>query len=59
MHGDAALSGQGVIQETLALSNIPHFSIGGSIHMSVNNQVNIKLILVVFIILKIEFYGNL
>lgn len=39
MHGDAALSGQGVIQETLALSAVPHFNIGGSLHVAINNQV--------------------
>ncbi|XP_068204205.1 2-oxoadipate dehydrogenase complex component E1 [Palaemon carinicauda] len=39
VHGDAALAGQGVIQETLAMSNVPHFSIGGSLHVSINNQV--------------------
>lgn len=39
MHGDAALSGQGVIQETLALSAVPHFNIGGSLHLAINNQV--------------------
>lgn len=39
VHGDAALSGQGVMQETLALSNVPHFDIGGALHISINNQV--------------------
>ncbi|XP_066951932.1 2-oxoadipate dehydrogenase complex component E1 [Macrobrachium rosenbergii] len=39
VHGDAALAGQGVIQETLAMSNVPHYSIGGSLHISINNQV--------------------
>ncbi|XP_076065924.1 2-oxoadipate dehydrogenase complex component E1 [Oratosquilla oratoria] len=39
VHGDAAIGGQGVIQETLALYNVPHFQIGGSIHLVINNQV--------------------
>ena len=39
VHGDAALSAQGVDQETLQLANVPHFSVGGSIHFAVNNQV--------------------
>ncbi|KAK7071265.1 putative 2-oxoglutarate dehydrogenase E1 component DHKTD1, mitochondrial [Halocaridina rubra] len=39
VHGDAALAGQGVIQETLAFSNVPHFSTGGGLHISINNQV--------------------
>ncbi|XP_057340582.1 probable 2-oxoglutarate dehydrogenase E1 component DHKTD1 homolog, mitochondrial [Microplitis mediator] len=38
IHGDAAYSGQGVNQESLALTAVPHFEIGGSIHMVVNNQ---------------------
>ena len=39
MHGDAAFNGQGVIMETLAMYNVPHFSIDGSIHLIVNNQI--------------------
>lgn len=39
VHGDAALAGQGVNQETLQIANVPHFSVGGSIHFAVNNQV--------------------
>jgi probable 2-oxoglutarate dehydrogenase E1 component DHKTD1 len=39
LHGDAAFSGQGVVMETLGLSNLPHFSSGGSIHVVVNNQI--------------------
>lgn len=30
--------GQGVSQESLLLSTLPHFSVGGSIHLVVNNQ---------------------
>ncbi|XP_030754451.1 probable 2-oxoglutarate dehydrogenase E1 component DHKTD1 homolog, mitochondrial isoform X2 [Sitophilus oryzae] len=39
VHGDAAIIGQGVNQECLELSGVPHFEIGGSIHLVVNNQV--------------------
>ncbi|KAI3651269.1 hypothetical protein MP228_004750 [Amoeboaphelidium protococcarum] len=39
LHGDSAFTGQGVVMETLGLSNLPHFSIGGSIHVVVNNQI--------------------
>ncbi|KAJ2196446.1 hypothetical protein GGH18_001623 [Coemansia sp. RSA 530] len=39
IHGDAAFSGQGVIMETLGLSNLPHFSLGGTIHVIINNQI--------------------
>lgn len=38
VHGDAAFPGQGINQETLALSRLPHFEVGGSLHLVVNNQ---------------------
>ncbi|XP_013778792.1 probable 2-oxoglutarate dehydrogenase E1 component DHKTD1, mitochondrial [Limulus polyphemus] len=38
VHGDASFSGQGIIMETLALANVPHFHVCGSIHLIVNNQ---------------------
>ncbi|MBX9743909.1 MAG: 2-oxoglutarate dehydrogenase E1 component, partial [Chlamydiales bacterium] len=39
IHGDAALAGQGVIYETLQLMNLPSYSVGGTIHLVVNNQI--------------------
>ena len=39
VHGDAALSGQGINQESLMLSYLPHFNVGGTLHLVVNNQV--------------------
>ena len=39
VHGDGAYVGQGVNQESLVLSGVPHFEIGGTIHLMVNNQV--------------------
>ncbi|XP_055851943.1 probable 2-oxoglutarate dehydrogenase E1 component DHKTD1 homolog, mitochondrial isoform X2 [Episyrphus balteatus] len=39
LHGDAALPGQGVNQECLNMAYVPHFEVGGTIHMVVNNQV--------------------
>ncbi|MDP9084102.1 MAG: 2-oxoglutarate dehydrogenase E1 component [Pseudomonadota bacterium] len=39
IHGDAAFAGQGVIMETLQLSQARGFYTGGSIHIIVNNQV--------------------
>ncbi|GJJ77187.1 probable 2-oxoglutarate dehydrogenase E1 component DHKTD1 [Entomortierella parvispora] len=39
LHGDAAFTGQGVVMESLGLSNLPHFTSGGSIHIVVNNQI--------------------
>ncbi|MEO7061021.1 MAG: multifunctional oxoglutarate decarboxylase/oxoglutarate dehydrogenase thiamine pyrophosphate-binding subunit/dihydrolipoyllysine-residue succinyltransferase subunit, partial [Lapillicoccus sp.] len=39
MHGDAAFAGQGVIAETLNLSQLRGYRTGGTIHVVVNNQV--------------------
>ncbi|XP_010619657.1 probable 2-oxoglutarate dehydrogenase E1 component DHKTD1, mitochondrial, partial [Fukomys damarensis] len=38
VHGDASFCGQGIVLETFTLSNLPHFRIGGSVHLIVNNQ---------------------
>lgn len=38
VHGDAAFTGQGVNQECLALCRTPHFEVGGTVHLIVNNQ---------------------
>ncbi|XP_068132227.1 2-oxoadipate dehydrogenase complex component E1 isoform X2 [Hyperolius riggenbachi] len=38
VHGDASFSGQGIVPETFTLSSLPHYRIGGSIHLIVNNQ---------------------
>ncbi|KAM9376665.1 2-oxoadipate dehydrogenase complex component E1 isoform 1-T1 [Pholidichthys leucotaenia] len=39
VHGDGSFTGQGIVTETLTLSNLPHYRVGGSIHLIVNNQV--------------------
>ncbi|KII87937.1 hypothetical protein PLICRDRAFT_92812 [Plicaturopsis crispa FD-325 SS-3] len=36
LHGDASFTGQGVVMEGLGLSNLPHFTSGGSVHIVVN-----------------------
>ncbi|WP_282605048.1 2-oxoglutarate dehydrogenase E1 component [Pelagibius sp. Alg239-R121] len=39
MHGDAAFAGQGLVPETLDLSELKGYRIGGTIHFVVNNQI--------------------
>ncbi|KAJ4473013.1 dehydrogenase E1 and transketolase domain-containing protein 1 [Lentinula aciculospora] len=36
LHGDASFSGQGVVMESLGLSNLPHFTSGGTVHLVVD-----------------------
>ena len=39
LHGDGSFSGQGVVYETLDMSALQDYTVGGIIHIVVNNQV--------------------
>lgn len=40
IHGDGAIAGQGVVYETMQFTRLPGYTINGTIHLVINNQIS-------------------
>lgn len=43
IHGDSSFTGQGIVSESFSLANLPHFTVRGTVHVVLNNQLGFTL----------------